>query len=393
MSSNAVGGPGSNPVNADLSLLQQPKGNIKLLRLDGEIIQLAAKKIGLDQAEKMHREGPSKRVHVKLADIGDKTNIVEVSVKIKDLSALGLSEESIREAESKEALQELIQSKLQTVPQSLKYDSTPLEAEKPPVRKKSVRRTKAPAPALTPERLDETIKSADKKITNHIKGESELSQTIQILEETHRQVKSVAQDYKTRPFPTTTLNISNLSKLILTLHQSKESVTKEKVEENKKIEGASLGALMGVMAIFIPQANEEQLKIATLAFDEMLRAILTDVHEEVVGQERIPGVIPRIVKNNLISKYNLNVNLEEISQITAHFYPIALLAAVNDSRVKLPQREGQLIHLKRDMEQFVKEYRSQFGKNCSPAWVNGEEFAKSLLQVWTNLREERATFS
>ncbi len=251
----------------------------------------------------------SSTVHIKLIDQNNQ-EIVRVAVKIKDLLKLGLSKKQVIHASQQGTLSQLIQQKLQS--------------------------------------SNEIVDVDEKKI-------------VQLLSDfTSKSHLSLAQ------------RLGDLSELFYTLYQTKETALskKENASETKNVAAVADKVLCQAFSILYPDTTEEKITETVAVFEKMLEVILADAYEEVVGQERQPGAIASIIKNQL-----------KVSNPDAYadLYPVALLSAYHDESVSIPT-ENVKHHLTKDITQFKEEFKSQFPNANRTNW--NAMFGDCLAEVW-----------
>lgn len=128
-------------------------------------------------------------------------------------------------------------------------------------------------------------------------------------------------------------------------------------------------------------------------FNRMLSSVCSDAHEEVIGQERLPGALPNLIARNLlkgknISPQELKVFKEKINQISSALYPITLLSASLDPKAPVPSVEQESKELAKDLRQFTWEYKHQFGERATTGWSD-EFFGKCLKTIWETKRQQK----
>lgn len=241
---------------------------------------------------------------------------------------------------------------------------------------------------ITSSNMNRMLLGVDKLLTQQLSSQSQSKQDLKVAKQAMMRMSRIFNAYKRKPFNLEENSITSVSKLVFDLHLSKVDAlsNKENAKEYAKVAKSVEQCLSKTLAVFYPEADKTQIKIGGLIFEEMVQSILTDVQEEVVGQERMPGAIPRLVERNLKFKHGIEGS-EEIRKTAALLYPIALLAASYDPKVRIPSLISQDEQLHRDMYQFENEYRSQFGGYCSDLWTP-DKFGDSLKRVWEARRKQ-----
>ncbi len=149
---------------------------------------------------------------------------------------------------------------------------------------------------------------------------------------------------------------SKLTKLFYDLYSAKENLGNSTLLEK-------------AFAILYPEGKPDDIREFVAIFERMLEVILSDVEEEVVGQERQPEAIPKLVKTN------------KKPEEYADLYPLALLAASFDARAPKPATGSIESALRHDVETFREEFKSQFPRANRTQWE--AMFGPCLKQVWT----------
>jgi len=180
--------------------------------------------------------------------------------------------------------------------------------------------------------------------------------------------------------------VSSLPKMIYQLYRSKMHFDQEKENTTLRRVAFTMHKTLGkALSLLLPEnkgVNEEKI---SFLFDIMLKSILSDIKEEVVGQERPPGSIPRMLNLAFKKKYKAEMDLP-MQKVAADLYPIALIVASLDGKAPLPSIQQESAALARDKVQFISEYKSQFGKNCSLHWLKTPLFGILLKQAWQERR-------
>ena len=159
-----------------------------------------------------------------------------------------------------------------------------------------------------------------------------------------------------------------------------------------KLFNTTLAALLTDPRFANFRIEEKELPLAKQVFDQMLTSICSDAHEEVVGQERPPGALPRMIARGvLISQRNpsttqKDIFIERIHKIASALYPMALLSASLDSKASVPPLEMEESELLKDQHQFIREQTSQFGVRAVKVW-SAEFFGSCLKTMWDKKRE------
>lgn len=240
---------------------------------------------------------------------------------------------------------------------------------------------------LTSNKMNEMFDDVDKLVTQQLIPQTQSEECLKIAKLADLLIAQISDAYKEKPFDISKINISMASKLVFDLYTSKMKLfNKENVKEYAEVAKSVEKCLSNTLAVFYPKANTEMIKVGEVIFETMVQSILTNVEEEVVGQERMPGAMLRIVEKAIPFEVDIE-GLEKIRKTAALLYPLALLAASFDPRAKIPLVEVQEELLKHDMNQFDNEYKCQFRRHCSDLW-SPEKFAECLKYVWEARRKE-----
>jgi len=185
--------------------------------------------------------------------------------------------------------------------------------------------------------------------------------------------------------------LSNFSALLFKLYSSKmELIQKDDIKNFEQVSEKVNQAVLSTISFFLPQEGEQtSKKVIMCIYETMLNSILSDVHEEVIGQERPPKAFETMINEALKKEFGKDMELTpQLKKIAAELYPIAILTAYFHPNAKIPKTNNESEMLKHDLAQFKREYSTQFEKDISPMWIRN--FSEVLKGVWNIKRTQQA---
>lgn len=204
-----------------------------------------------------------------------------------------------------------------------------------------------------------------------------------LINEAHQAIKIANNTLKETEHKLTDKEICAISSILYKLNTINATIKKTS-DENGKILNTIQQIMFSTLELVSPGKQKEDIALAGYVFNEMLDSIRSDAHEEIVGQERPPQAIPRMIAQKMVGP-RADIKIRQaaqakITKVGADLYPVALLAASLDPNARIPSRENEEASLKKDARQFEKELISQFGKGSSK-WTS-EEFTNCLKRIW-----------
>lgn len=132
-----------------------------------------------------------------------------------------------------------------------------------------------------------------------------------------------------------------------------------------------------------------QVATANTIFANIFRVIESDLEEEVIGQERLPGSLVR-----QLSKLLPTSNKDTVSLMAEKLYPIAILSASMHQKSKIPTPENEIREGFRDIDTFINEWNSQFGRNeeRNLEMTKDDFFMECLKTAWHLKRSNFTSF-
>ncbi len=233
------------------------------------------------------------------------------------------------------------------------------------------------------------------------------SEALNSLNESINEVKRPLSEREVQTLATVLYKLNRCQKELV----SKRGLFKEKMNEFNNIGKQYTSTINNALKLIFNDKSisgidlkEEDVPLASLIFKLTLISIRSDAHEEVIGQERNPGAIPKMLTNQIfpggttrtetpqrVSRRRAvappqNPMLNKINEIAGVLYPLVLLSAHLDPRAPVPTESKEAESLEHDKEQFRREYQSQFGK--VKGWSK-EFFGKCLQAIWQERRSHQ----
>lgn len=164
--------------------------------------------------------------------------------------------------------------------------------------------------------------------------------------------------------------------------EEKKEKTKSATEQNQELINEYDKCLEEIVSILSPSELPKNAnpQVISKVFNNIMDLLNYDAHEEVVGQERPMGIIPRQVAKNLVTE-----NKDVVAQLSAQLYPIALLTLNMKPEVKIPQNQDEKALVK-EANQFVREFKAQFGFANKNIW-KARDFFNAMKSVWDVRRQ------
>lgn len=243
---------------------------------------------------------------------------------------------------------------------------------------------------LTNRDLSKTIIDVDSKLSLVSKSAPTLTnEQVEVADVAAKTFENIFIEFKKTPILLDENNIKDLSKLVFDMYTVKLNLKKNEAlrgDSSSKTAMNVENCLMNSLALLYPEESSSNFKAAEIIFEFLLGNILYDVSEEVIGQERPFGALPRLINQELLSKGISNT--PELKKIAAMLYPLAILASFFDEKAKIPGVEKREMALTFDVETFLREYKAQFWDDCSDSWT-GEFLVECIGTIWDSIEKNK----